>query len=74
MKFEPGKYYKHTTGEMLHTLVMADTTMWGRTLLAERCPKNEMVTIVPVGIDSTDYTTNYVEITEEEWMTGFSKE
>jgi len=74
MKFEPGKYYKQTTGEMLHTLVFAETTMWGTTLVAELSPVEGMNTLVPVGSDSDSYTANYTEVTEEEWMTRFSKE
>lgn len=36
MRFEIGKYYKHTTGNMLHILGELDTTMYGaKALIAE---------------------------------------
>lgn len=71
--FEPDKYYKHTSGHMIHTLVMAETTLWGTTLLAEQAGE-DMYVLTAVGIDSEDYTAGYHEITEEEWNTNFSKE
>ena len=33
MRFEIGKYYKHTTGEMLHILGLLDTTIYGNNVL-----------------------------------------
>lgn len=71
--FKPNKYYKHTTGHMLHTLNVVETTMWGRTLVAEVCSQDKCVHLIPVGIDSESYTANYTECTEAEWMTNFSK-
>ena len=64
-KFQPGKYYKHTTGHMIHCLGFLDTTIYGRALISEEsCSGN----IILVGFDSNFNTANYVEITEEEWL------
>lgn len=67
MKFEIGKYYKHTTGSMLHIVSAAKTTMWGWTTIAET-NKSELIA---VGSDESA-AVNYTEIKEEEWMTAFS--
>jgi predicted methyltransferase MtxX (methanogen marker protein 4) len=71
MYFEPGKYYKHSSGKMMHTLAIVDSTLYGRTLIAEEASEHGHM-FIPVGIDSEDYAQNYVEITEQEWMTNFS--
>ena len=64
-KFQPGKYYKHTTGHMIHCLGFLDTTIYGRALISEEsCSGN----FILVGFDSNFNTANYVEITEEEWL------
>lgn len=70
MQFEIGKYYKHTTGyHMLHVLVEIDTTVYGRTKLAEIVGiGNER--LVAVGDNESD-AANYVEANEEEWMKKF---
>ena len=71
MKFKPGKYYEHTTGTMIKTLVEVETTMWGKTLVAERS-SSIAHELIPVGSDSEDYAQNWHESTEEEWMKNFS--
>lgn len=68
MIFEVGKYYRHTTGEELSVVAEVDTTMYGRTLLAET---NNSCGFLAVG-STEDHATNYVEITKEEWMKNFS--
>ena len=68
MKFEVGKFYKHTTGHSLHVLCEIETTMYGNTLLAEiRGGRNDFMA---VGKDE-DSTANYHEITKGEWLDGF---
>ncbi len=56
---------------MLKTLVMADTTLWGRTLIAETAGKRNHE-LTAVGTDCDGYAKNYTETTEEEWMKNFS--
>jgi len=51
--------------------VVADTTLWGRPLIAEQVGK-QYSGLVPVGTDSEDYAVNYTEISKEEWMEHFS--
>jgi hypothetical protein len=66
MKFEIGKYYKHTAGHMINPLVEAETTLYGKTLIAE----DSQGTLIAVGQDE-DSTANYVETTKEEWLSNF---
>jgi len=69
MKFEPNKYYKHSSGGMIHTLGFLNTSIYGNTLIAE---ESHSANFVPVGTSSDDHTQNYTEITEEEWLKQFS--
>ncbi len=73
MRFEPGKYYRHTDGREIATLDFLETTMWGRVLIAEDAGKFHH-SISSVGTDSEDYAVNWEEITKDEWMKNFSKE
>ena len=66
-KFEVGKFYKHTCGDMLHILQYVDTTLYGRCLLAE----NEYGELEAVG-DQKDNAVNYREIEPEEYYKYFS--
>lgn len=69
MKFEVGKYYRHTTGHELAILCEAETTIRGKGLVAEtNNPKEELCL---VGM-SEKHAVNYTEITKEEWMKNFS--
>lgn len=68
MKFEIGKFYKHTTGDCLHILCEIETTMYGNTLLAEQRGGEENFIAVGRGEDSA---VNYHEITKEEWLVEF---
>lgn len=69
MKFEVGKFYRHTTGICFAILCEAETTMYGRTLIAEQ--SCGMPVIVAVGSDEAS-AINFHEITKEEWMLSFS--
>ena len=71
MKFEPGKYYRHTGGDVMATLDFVETTMWGKTLVAERAGVRSH-NLVPVGVDSEKYAVNWREISKKEWMGNFS--
>ena len=62
MKFKLGRYYQHTTGEKIKIVALADTYMWGRTMIAEKIGTIELRT---VGSDETS-TVNYTEISEKE--------
>jgi hypothetical protein len=70
MTFEIGKYYKHTTGHMLHIITACKTTMYGWTHIAEQA-RDMHETFLAVGLDETS-AVNYTEIDEEEWMKMFS--
>ena len=63
MAFEVGKYYKHTTGYMLHTLFTVETMMYGFSLIAEESGTGAFR---PLGTDE-DSATNWVEINKKEW-------
>ena len=71
MLFEVGKYYKHVTSHMLHVLTEAETTLYGKTLIAESVGTKREA-LIAVGGDSESYTVNYEESAEEEWMKSFS--
>lgn len=73
MKFEPGKYYKHTSGDTIATLDFLETTVWGRALIAERM-FSDHYDLHAVGTSDDSYTQNWKEITKEEWMKNFSKD
>ena len=65
-RFEPDKYYKHnSSGRMIHTLGFMDTTVCGRSLIAE---ENCSTNLITVGTDGDDYTAHYHEITKDEWL------
>lgn len=65
--FRAGRYYRHTTGMMLHIVGRGQTTMWGVTLFAEVAGTGE---IRCVGRDENS-ARNWTECTEAEWMTAF---
>lgn len=68
MIFEVGKYYRHTTGKEISIICEADTTMFGKTLIAEEAGD---IKFVAVGGDES-HSVNWTEITKEEWMKNFS--
>lgn len=63
MKFEIGKYYKHTGGGFLHICGEVKTHIWGHCLIAE----NKDGRLVPVGRDESN-AVNWVEISEEQYI------
>jgi len=67
MKFEVGKYYRHTTGKEISIICEANTTMYGETLIAEGCHCTEFIA---VGSDESA-AVNWIEITKEEWLKNF---
>jgi hypothetical protein len=69
MKFEIGKYYKHTGGGMMHVVSAAKTTMYGWCLIAEEHGGSNLI---PIGSDEVS-ALNWTEATKEEWLAGFSK-
>ncbi|GAI31939.1 unnamed protein product [marine sediment metagenome] len=72
MKFEIGKYYRHTTAHTLAILGHLDTTMWGKNaLIAESNRSHEMTELIAVGSDEGS-AVNYNEISKEEWLENFS--
>ena len=64
MIFEPNKFYKHTTGYIIHTLDFADTVIYGRTLLAE----DTSGSIISAGTSDNSYSVNYIEVTKDDFM------
>lgn len=71
MKFEVGKFYKHTTGHCIAILCEQETTMYGKTLLAEHTLPPQIGDFMAVGSDESS-AANYHEITKGEWMENFS--
>ncbi len=69
MTFQIGKYYKHTSGEMMHIISGAKSTMYDWCLIAEHTGEPE--TFRPVGQDKAN-AQNWTESTEDEWMKKFS--
>lgn len=62
-KFEVGKYYKHSTGELLHILGEVTSTMYGHCLVGESTWSDDFL---PIGMDESN-TVNYEEIDKSEW-------
>jgi len=67
MKFEIGKYYKHSGGGVMHIIGAAQTTLYGWCLVAE---EHASANLKPVGCNETA-TQNWAETTEKHWMSGF---
>lgn len=68
MKFKANKYYRHTTGRIMHTLKKANTMMWGKTLIAE-----DLQGLTSVGTDSDSYAINWRETTKAEWLKAWRR-
>ena len=64
MRFEQGKYYRHPNGYDAHILGWIDTTMWGRTMIAEVASKAG-VQLLPFAVDESA-TVNWKEITTQD--------
>lgn len=69
LKFEVGKFYKHNTGICFAILCEVETTLYGKTLIAEQACGGS--NIIAVGQDESA-AANFHEITKEEWMENFS--
>lgn len=68
MKFEVGKYYKHTGGRMLHIVGGLQTTRYGGCLVAEQSNSTYLMAIA----QDEGAAINWEETTEYEWMKNFS--
>lgn len=68
MIFEVGKCYRHTTGHEISIVAEVETTMFGKTLLAEQ---TDRLDFMAVGLSEAN-SENYKEITREEWMRNFT--
>lgn len=63
MVFELNKYYKHTSGQLVHILTEIKTQAYGKSLIAE---PTDSCDIIPVG-DGEGYSVNWIEIKKKEW-------
>lgn len=63
MKFEVGKYYKHSSGALLHIIGEVDSTMYGHCLVGEGTWNYNLL---PVGMNESN-AMNYEEINKSEW-------
>lgn len=70
MIFEVGKFYRHPTGEEMAVIGEAETTLYGKCLVAE---SNRSADLKPVGRHES-HADNWSEISRDEWMKNFSRE
>jgi hypothetical protein len=68
IRFEVGRFYRHSSGVYLSILCEAETTLYGRCLIAESA--GEKGGFRAVGIDQAS-AENYIECSKEEWMSNF---
>lgn len=68
MRFEIGKYYKHTSGQIISIIGCVESTMYGKTLVAEHSDRPDFS---PIGYNSDEYAQNWVEVDKEEWLKCF---
>lgn len=66
--FELGRYYIHNTGELLFICAIADSRMYGRTLIGE----TESGNFIPIGSDHASFE-NWREITRDEFISEQEK-
>lgn len=70
-QFLPEKYYKHSNGNVMHTIEKIQSNTWGECLLSEN-PRGEFSAInsepgvIEKGYSETP-TVGWKEITENEW-------
>lgn len=69
MIFEVGKYYRHTTGNMLHAICEVETAIYGETIIAET-PFGDFR---PIG-NTDECAVNWAEIPKEEWDRALEKQ
>jgi hypothetical protein len=70
--FELGKCYRHTDMGKMKIVGMAETTQWGKCGIGEEVYRNRMTNLIPVSLGDEVAATNWIEISEEEWMESFS--
>ena len=63
MKFELGKYYRHTSGRKLYICGLAETNTYDRCFVGE----DEKGNLSPVG-NTEENAINHVQITKEEFL------
>ena len=61
--FRVGRYYKHSSGKLIHIVGSVKTTMYGWTLVAE---SSDASNLIPIGQD-TDNFANWFEVSKEAW-------
>lgn len=69
-QFELGKYYKHTTGEMLHIVGKVETMMYGECFVGE---STNCLNLKPIGIGE-GYSDGFSEISKEEFESSYLSE
>jgi hypothetical protein len=69
IKFEIGKFYRHTTGFEIAILGCINTIVFGEMLLAEQ---NDSPYFITVGSEG-EYTIGFIEISRDEWMMNCNK-
>lgn len=67
MRFELGKYYRHTNGETIHVIGVANTWAYGWCFTAENPNTPELK---PVGYTDDAYAQNWEEITVHGYIQG----
>jgi len=73
MRFEEGKFYRHTTGEEFSIIGRLNTTMWmENALIAETAGKGFNSGLIVVG-DDEGSASNFREISKREWLKNFSE-
>jgi len=70
LRFEIGKYYRHPWSEDMAILCFAETTAYGKTLIAETAGKHNSG-VRCVGYDDDGYAQGWYEITAEDWEGNF---
>lgn len=70
MSFQIGKYYQHTSGDMMAVVGHAVTTLYGKTLVAE-CTST--ANLKPISMDE-DAMVGWGEITKGKWLSNFSSD
>ncbi len=71
MRFEIGKVYQHTSGQMMKIVGEVETTTHGKTLVGEVGDPDRWHDLKPIGHDEAA-AENWAEATEAEWMANFS--
>lgn len=70
MRFELGKYYRHTDGETIHIIGAVNTWAYGWCFIAENPWTSELK---PVGYTDDTYAQNWEEVTVHDYLRGSSR-